>query len=54
MMDWTLVLVFLAGLSVGTIFGVILSGMARAAKSDDIARSRDLQGSEQAPQNDLG
>lgn len=51
-MDWTLVLVFVAGLSIGTIFGVILSGFARAAKSDDEARSRALQESGAAQGNE--
>ncbi len=52
-MDWTLILVFVAGLSIGTMFGVVLSGMARAAKSDDNARGRDMQESAHGLRDDM-
>lgn len=40
-MDWMMVLVFLVGASIGTMFGVILAGLMRAAKRDDEARGEE-------------
>jgi hypothetical protein len=33
--NWTLVLVFLAGLSIGTMFGVVVMGLMLASKRND-------------------
>jgi hypothetical protein len=36
-----MVIVFLAGMSIGTMFGVVLSGMMRSAKRDDEVRGEE-------------
>jgi uncharacterized membrane protein YfcA len=33
--NWTLVLVFLAGMSIGTMFGVVLMGLLLASRRND-------------------
>lgn len=36
-----MVIVFVAGLSIGTMFGIVLAGLARAAKRDDDVRAEE-------------